>query len=103
MRTPLVTSPLADLRARLPDLMLRDQHRLRRRVDGARKIGDPEARQAAADAITADVDAAALRVARRRAGVPAVSYPPALPISQRRDEILAAVRDHQVVIVAGET
>jgi ATP-dependent helicase HrpA len=43
------------------------------------------------------------RIARRRASVPAVSYPPALPISQAKDEILAAVRDAQVVIVAGET
>jgi ATP-dependent helicase HrpA len=42
-------------------------------------------------------------LARRRAGVPAVSYPSALPITARKDEILAAVRDSQVVIVAGET
>src|SRR5580700_7017151 len=33
----------------------------------------------------------------------AVSYPPELPVSQRRDEIAAAIRDHQVVVVAGET
>ena len=32
-----------------------------------------------------------------------ISYPPALPVSARRDEIAAAIRDHQVVIVAGET
>src|SRR5579859_3743126 len=32
-----------------------------------------------------------------------VSYPPELPVSQRKDEIAAAIRDHQVVIVAGET
>src|SRR5258708_1688290 len=32
-----------------------------------------------------------------------VSYPPQLPVSQRKDEIAAAIRDHQVVIVAGET
>jgi len=30
-------------------------------------------------------------------------YPPELPVSQRKDEIAAAIRDHQVVIVAGET
>ena len=29
--------------------------------------------------------------------------PAELPVSQRRDEIAAAIRDHQVVIVAGET
>src|SRR5262245_35746609 len=34
---------------------------------------------------------------------PTVSYPPQLPVSQRKDEILAAIRDHQVVVVAGET
>src|SRR5207253_11124047 len=32
-----------------------------------------------------------------------VSYPPELPVSQRRDEIAAAIRDHQVVVIAGET
>src|SRR5213080_446348 len=32
-----------------------------------------------------------------------IAYPEELPVSQRRDEIAAAIRDHQVVIVAGET
>jgi ATP-dependent helicase HrpA len=49
------------------------------------------------------VDAAESRVARRRSSVPAVRYPEELPIVQRRDEIAEAIRDHQVVIVAGET
>ncbi|MGH4000683.1 MAG: DEAD/DEAH box helicase, partial [Pseudonocardiaceae bacterium] len=33
----------------------------------------------------------------------AITYPSELPVSQRRDDIAAAIRDHQVVIVAGET
>ena len=32
-----------------------------------------------------------------------ISYPVDLPVSQRRDDIAAAIRDHQVVVVAGET
>ncbi len=32
-----------------------------------------------------------------------ITYPADLPVSQRRDDIAAAIRDHQVVIVAGET
>ncbi len=32
-----------------------------------------------------------------------ISYPPELPVTQRRDDIAAAIRDHQVVILAGET
>src|SRR5215218_2338608 len=37
------------------------------------------------------------------AGPLQITYPPDLPVSQRRDDIAAAIRDHQVVIVAGET
>ncbi|HNI71105.1 MAG TPA: ATP-dependent RNA helicase HrpA, partial [Marmoricola sp.] len=33
----------------------------------------------------------------------AISFPPELPVSGRREEIAAAIRRHQVVIVAGET
>src|SRR5215211_5322886 len=32
-----------------------------------------------------------------------IIFPPELPVSQRRDDIAAAIRDHQVVVVAGET
>ncbi|MGH8939895.1 MAG: DEAD/DEAH box helicase, partial [Actinomycetes bacterium] len=32
-----------------------------------------------------------------------ITFPPDLPVAQRRDEIAAAIRDNQVVIVAGET
>jgi ATP-dependent helicase HrpA len=88
---------------RLPSLTLRDERRLRRRLDGARKVRNPQARQAATAEITADVEAAEARVERRRSRVPEISYPPELPVSQKKDEILAAIRDHQVVIVAGET
>ena len=41
--------------------------------------------------------------AARRAAMPLISYPAELPVSQRRDEIMRAIRDHQVVIIAGET
>ena len=43
------------------------------------------------------------QVEARRAAVPHITYPEQLPVSARREEIAAAIRDHQVVIVAGET
>ncbi|HWH01616.1 MAG TPA: ATP-dependent RNA helicase HrpA [Pilimelia sp.] len=95
--------PLARLRARLPELMVTDAHRLARRLDGARRLADPDRVADLAARIAAEVDAAQARVDARRAGVPAVSYPPELPVSGRREDILAAIRDHQVVVVAGET
>ncbi len=42
-------------------------------------------------------------LAEPRTRLPEITYPPELPVSQRKDEIAAAIRDHQVVIVAGET
>ena len=84
--------------SRLAELTLRDEHRLRRRADRLRE-GDAE-RRARLDAELARAEA---RIERRRASVPAINYPPQLPVSERRDELLAAIRDHQVVIVAGET
>jgi ATP-dependent helicase HrpA len=39
----------------------------------------------------------------RRARLPRIVYPPALPILEKRDEIVAAVRKHPVVVITGET
>ncbi|MFB7247933.1 ATP-dependent RNA helicase HrpA [Streptomyces populi] len=94
---------LGDLAARLAELPLRDAHRLGRRLEGARKIRKPEARSAVFAEIEAEVAKGEARTAERRARVPAVTYPEQLPVSQKKDEIAAAIRDHQVVIVAGET
>ena len=41
--------------------------------------------------------------AREAVTVPLITYPEQLPVSARRADIAAAIRDHQVVVVAGET
>ncbi|CAM5288628.1 ATP-dependent RNA helicase HrpA OS=Streptomyces glaucescens OX=1907 GN=hrpA PE=4 SV=1 [Streptomyces glaucescens] len=94
---------LGALAPRLTELSLRDAHRLGRRLEGARKIRKPEARAAVLAEIEAEVAKAEERMAGRRSRVPAIRYPEQLPVSQKKDEIAAAIRDHQVVIVAGET
>jgi ATP-dependent helicase HrpA len=98
-----VKSPLAALAQHLPDLMLRDQQRLQRRLQGARKVSNPQAQEAIAAELSQDIDAARQRVAQRMAARPRITYPENLPVSQKKQAILEAVRDHQVVIVAGET
>ncbi|TCR24330.1 ATP-dependent RNA helicase HrpA [Streptomyces sp. BK205] len=97
------TPAFGDLAARLTELTLRDAQRLGRRLEGARRIRKPEARAAVLAEIEAEVGKGEERVHARRARVPAVTYPEQLPVSQKKDEIAAAIRDHQVVIVAGET
>nr|WP_234983466.1 ATP-dependent RNA helicase HrpA [Demequina sp. NBRC 110053] len=74
-----------------------------RRSGGGRRAGtgqgrarDPHRRVSAAQ-----LEAAAR--AREAVDVPPITYPPELPVSASRERIAEAIRDHQVVIVAGET
>ena len=85
------------LRARLDGLTVRDADRLGRRLRSLRGSAAGPLRQLA-DQITAGE----ALVAGRAAAVPAISYPD-LPVSRLRGELAAAIRDHQVVVVAGET
>src|SRR3954447_7205893 len=103
MTAPSTNPSPADLRKRLSELTLRDERRLRRRLDGLGKVRDQAVRQRRVAELAREVDKAQARVARRRAALPAVTYPGELPVSQRRDEIKKAIAEHQVVIVAGET
>ncbi|MGZ4509371.1 MAG: ATP-dependent RNA helicase HrpA, partial [Blastococcus sp.] len=98
-----MSAPIDELRERLSALTLADEHRLRRRLDGLRRTRDADARERQRERIAADVAAAEVRIARRRSAVPVIGYPDELPVSQRRDDIAAALRDNQVVVVAGET
>ena len=91
-----------DLLRRLDGVTLRDRHRLRRRIERAgHQSGERAGREL--QAVAAAVEEAEHRRAARAAAVPAVRYPEDLPVSARRDEVMAAIRDHQVVVVAGET
>ncbi|HSG60112.1 MAG TPA: ATP-dependent RNA helicase HrpA [Pseudomonadales bacterium] len=42
------------------------------------------------------------RIAQRRGSLPVIRYPD-LPVSQRRDDIVATIAKHQVVVLAGDT
>ncbi|MCT4357184.1 ATP-dependent RNA helicase HrpA [Streptomyces sp. Je 1-79] len=98
-----MSTSFAALQSVLAEVSLRDAHRLGRRLEGARRIRKPEAREAVLDEIAAEAGKAKERVDGRASRVPAVTYPEQLPVSQKKDAILEAIRDHQVVIVAGET
>ena len=90
-------SPSRDeLFAALENVTLAEARSFRRRLKKARA---PKALQE----IGAEIQAAAERVALTDAAVPTISYPDALPVTARKDDIAEAIRDNQVVIIAGET
>lgn len=88
----------SELYPRLDGLTYRDADRLRRRLRNLRGTPDP----AKLDQIEQQIVTGEALVATRLAAVPQITYPD-LPVSALRGDIATAIRDHQVVVVAGET
>lgn len=87
----------------LSEVSLATRMGVKRRLRGLSKVNSAEKRAKITDTIERDLDKARALYALREAQRPEVSYPEQLPVSQKREDIAAAIRDHQVVVVAGET
>ncbi|MEA3503262.1 MAG: ATP-dependent RNA helicase HrpA [Actinomycetota bacterium] len=92
------------LRRRIDGLPRAVRRRFHRRLTGAERIDDDDRRTAAVAKLSRSIAGVEDRMERRRAAVPKViTYPEELPITMWQEELLEAIRDHQVVIIAGET
>ncbi|MDO5031696.1 ATP-dependent RNA helicase HrpA [Corynebacterium sp.] len=96
MSDSTATPTREDLLAQLDTIPLASVHTFRRRL---RKARSPHA----LGAINEDLQAAAARVSAIDEHVPPIEYPEQLPVTGRREDIAEAIRDNQVVIIAGET
>src|SRR6266481_1624539 len=95
---------IEELKTLLPQCLLPDWVRLGRRL--ARLLRDrhhPDQRDALLERLRQQICASMSLREERRLNVPRTTYPPELPITPRREEIVAAIRANQVVVVAGET
>lgn len=104
MSDPTNTTDFAALRRRIRHAMLRDHVGLRKRLrsmENAAADGKPYDRNLAR--FTSQLEASIARRAARQNSVPAIRYDDDLPVSARRDELAAAIREHQVIVVCGET
>ena len=96
--------PLAALRPAFDQCLQRDRHALWRRwqtlieQSQAGKDIDVELEK-----LNTQLQRSCAAVAQRLQLRPVIEYPEDLPVSSHRAEISAAIRDHQVVIIAGET
>ncbi len=95
---------LTDWERRLAETMLSDRHRLRQQV---RQLHESEKAKRPINALLAKLDEGFRRSIARRTSransVPKIEFDSELPILASRSEIEAAIREHQVVIVCGET
>jgi len=99
-----VTISLTNLFTALDECMLADRRRLRKRLHGLQrreKSGKPVDR--GLTEVAHAIEVSRTRREHRLAALPAPSYPESLPVSAKRVAIAAAIEEHQVVVVAGET
>lgn len=96
-------SILAALEADIGQTSLRDQWLLKKRLQGIAKIRDEKSRVAKLTSIAADIDVAKQKIANKLLNPPKIVYPENLPVSQKKQVIYEAIKQHQVVIIAGET
>ncbi len=93
-----------ELRGRIDRLPRPVRRRFHRRLTGVERIDDVGRQGETIATLTRAIAEVEDRMERRRAAVPnRITYPEDLPITLWREELLAAIRDHQVIIVAGET
>ncbi|WP_371987548.1 ATP-dependent RNA helicase HrpA [Shewanella sp. 10N.261.52.F9] len=76
---------------------------IRRRLFRLRKEPDSDKKTATLEKLETVALESRKKVEQRLANRPSITYPDSLPVSQKRDEIAAAIANNQVVIVAGET
>src|SRR5881394_2629516 len=95
---------IEQLRNLLPQTMLADWVRLGSRL--VRLLRDhhhPDAHEAVLARLLSQARTSVALREQRGSQVPVPLYPPALPITNRKDEIVTAIRTNQVVVIAGET
>jgi ATP-dependent helicase HrpA len=95
---------IEELKVLLPQCLLHDWVRLGWRLARLlRARHHPDKRDPLLDRLLQQVRASVALREQRRLNVPAITYPTDLPITARKDDIVAAIRSHQVVVIAGET
>ena len=94
-----VSQQLLTLKPKLELTTTRDRYRLERAYQDCMKTAEANATAEFEKLLEASVD----KVSTRKAALPVPTFPEALPISQKREDIAKAIVDHQVVIIAGET
>ena len=98
-----MTLSAATLKKHLALALYKDQFKFSRRLANNVHIKDAEKASLNLAKLACDIQTSIDKRQLRQDNLPTVSYPESLPVSQKKDQILAAIRDNQVVIIAGET
>lgn len=95
---------LERLAANVSKCLLKDQGRLKNQVEGLRRFEkDHEVLKLRLEKLTKEINTSIEEVRRRQESIPLIRYPEQLPVSEKREFIATALKNNQVIILAGET
>lgn len=98
-----LTSLLDPLFKQLTHVRGCDRFLLKKRLHGVKKISKEEQQLNALEKISSRINASIAHKQKLLSNLPKVSYPEQLPVSQSVERITKTIKEHQVVIIAGET
>lgn len=95
---------LSRIQSIIQQCMVKHQFGLKKGLQKAKqrqKQGKPFDRDLAG--LIETIESSRAEVQQRQQNLPNIVYPESLPVSERKKEIIEAIKEHQVVIIAGET
>jgi len=100
---------IEQLKKSIQHIMLKDQFAVRRKIQTLQsklnqsKLNSSKPVDKELVNLQTRVDASAQQFQLRQQNKPQTTYPEALPVSQKRDDIIRAIKENQVIVICGET
>ena len=95
---------LEQLKQSVPSIMLKDQFTARRKIQTIQsRLNASKPVEQILVNLEKLIDSSSQQFLLRQQNLPVTDYPAELPVSQKRDEIIKAIKQHQIIIICGET
>ncbi|HVT90721.1 MAG TPA: ATP-dependent RNA helicase HrpA [Tepidisphaeraceae bacterium] len=100
----MITHDVESLPALISQCMLRDQRHFRARLATIRhRMAQNKPFDRTLTQLLQNIEQSSKDLAQRKINIPAIAYPPDLPVVERREEIACAIATNQVIVLCGET
>jgi ATP-dependent RNA helicase HrpA len=95
---------IQQLKKAIAHIMLKDRFAARRKIQSIQsRLNTSKAVEPLIVKLEKQIDASSAQYQLRLQSKPTTNYPEALPVSQKRDEIIEAIKSNQVIVICGET
>jgi len=104
MSTSSTRTQIEQLKKAISSMMLKDQFSARRKIQSIEsRVKSSKPVDEAVVKLRKHIESSGQQTQMRLQNWPVTNYPDALPVSQKRDDIIQAIKQNQVIVICGET